>query len=66
MDRDLGRALAPFLPALLSLLGIIKENGCFLRLRPSAPLALPKSPCNKFIGITQPSPNPSPAPRAGI
>lgn len=71
-DRDLcGRwrplRLSPILSALLSLLGIIKENGCFPEPGPgpSALPALPKSPCNKFIGITLPSPNPGPSPRTG-
>lgn len=59
--------LSLVLSALLSLLGIIKENGCFpeLGLEPSALPVLPKSPCNKFIGITLPSPNPSPSPHTG-
>lgn len=56
--------LSPILSALLSLLGIIKENGCFPEPGPgpSALPALPKSLCNKFIGITLPSPNPGPSP----
>lgn len=59
--------LSPILSALLSLLGIIKENGCFPEPGPgpSALPALSKSPCNKFIGITLPSPNPGPSPRVG-
>lgn len=66
-DWDHRRRLSPILSALLSLLGIIKENGCFPEPGPgpSALPALPKSPCNKFIGITLPSPNPGPSPCAG-
>lgn len=64
---SVGVGLSPILSALLSLLGIIKENGCFPEpgLGPSALPALSKSPCNKFIGITLPSPNPGPSPRVG-
>lgn len=59
--------LSPILSALLSLLEIIKENGCFPEPgpEPSALSALPKSSCNKFIGIMLPSLNPSPSPHMG-